>query len=251
MRQHKHMLVNPLSNRSYPHAKTRPPLVTPQVCSLSTCETTPHWCGRHYHFEEADDCVSAGQFCSANPGCLPHTCSKEGPAKQCHGGTAFCDHASAHLHVSNQVSSGVGETPQSKLVFEWFAGASGVNIKSCHADDHPHQSKEFLDDLETVMHWSRAMMMHQLLHWPDKCSDHLWPFAVKHAVCLWNNVSALRPCSPTAQAFHWCEATQQSVGMSPCLGMPCTRPRPKATRWEDSAQMEQAISLWHASWSIP
>jgi hypothetical protein len=94
------------------------------------------------------DCVSTDQFYSANPGCLPHTHGKEGPAKQYHAGAAFYDHASAYLHVSNQVSLGMGETRQSKHVFERFARASGVNIKSYHADNHPYQSKENLDDLE-------------------------------------------------------------------------------------------------------
>ena len=51
-----------------------------------------------------------------------------------------------------------------------------------------HQNGAAERIIQTVMYWSRAMMMHQLLHWPDKYSNRLWPFAVEHAVYLWNNV---------------------------------------------------------------
>ena len=31
-------------------------------------------------------------------------------------------------------------------------------------------------------------MMHQLLNWPDEFDEALWPFAVEHAVCIWNHL---------------------------------------------------------------
>jgi hypothetical protein len=228
MRQCKHIVVEPVEQ----------PLLPTREVKTSTCDALKcaachlakqHRIGtgtkkksgmemaiRHDDLQPASsDCVSTNQFYSANPGLLAHTYGEEGPARQCHGGTVFYDHASAYLHVSNQVSLGMGETLQSKHAFERFARASGVNIKSYCADNHPYQSKEFLDDLEmqgqsvtysgvgahhqngaaewiiqTVMYWSHAMMMHQLLHWPDKYSNRFWPFVVEHAVYLWNNV----PC---------------------------------------------------------
>ena len=30
-------------------------------------------------------------------------------------------------------------------------------------------------------------MLHQLLHWPDAFDEALWPFALEHAVYLWNH----------------------------------------------------------------
>ena len=31
-------------------------------------------------------------------------------------------------------------------------------------------------------------MMHQLLHWPDQFDATLWPFALEHAVYIWNHM---------------------------------------------------------------
>jgi len=42
--------------------------------------------------------------------------------------------------------------------------------------------------IQTVTTWARAMMMHQLQHWPDEFDEALWPFAMDHAVHLWNNI---------------------------------------------------------------
>jgi hypothetical protein len=36
------------------------------------------------------------------------------------------------------------------------------------------------------MNWSRTMIVHLSLHWPEAASLDLWPFAVDHAVWLWN-----------------------------------------------------------------
>ena len=42
--------------------------------------------------------------------------------------------------------------------------------------------------VQTVMTWSRAMMMHLLHHWPEQFDEELWPFAVDQAVHIWNNL---------------------------------------------------------------
>ena len=36
------------------------------------------------------------------------------------------------------------------------------------------------------------MMMHQLLHWPEQFDPALWPFALEHAVFIWNNMPQRR-----------------------------------------------------------
>ena len=35
-------------------------------------------------------------------------------------------------------------------------------------------------------------MMHQLLHWPEHFNKDLWPFAVQHAVYVWNHLPRAR-----------------------------------------------------------
>ena len=88
-----------------------------------------------------------------------------------------------------------------------------MQIKHFHSDNHPFDAQEWKDDLETheqtwshsgvgahhqngvskraiqtVTYWARALMMHQLLHWPDQFDASLWPFALEHAVHIWNHM---------------------------------------------------------------
>ena len=42
--------------------------------------------------------------------------------------------------------------------------------------------------IQTVVSWARAMVLHAALHWPDQADLALWPFALNHAVYLWNNI---------------------------------------------------------------
>mgnify|MGYP002775246225 FL=1 len=42
--------------------------------------------------------------------------------------------------------------------------------------------------LQTVVALARACMLHALLHWPQQFSPTLWPFALEHAVYLYNRM---------------------------------------------------------------
>ena len=159
------------------------------------------------------DCVSMDQYVCKVPGRLPHTRGKERTENKYSGGTIFIDHASQYVHVKHQVSLRVGETLQGKHKFENFAGEHGVKIKSYHADNHPFAAKEFREDLElqnqtitfsgvgahhangisermikSLTSWSRALLMQQLIHWPNEFRADLWPFAMNMAVHIWNNL---------------------------------------------------------------
>ncbi|KAG7349585.1 reverse transcriptase RNA-dependent DNA polymerase [Nitzschia inconspicua] len=159
------------------------------------------------------DCVSVDQYVSAVPGRLPNTEGKELPKDKYHGGTIFVDHASSYIFLVNQISLRAGETLQSKLAFERFAHNCGHKLKSFRADNMPFNSQEFKTDLEaknqeltlsgvgahhqngvaersiqTVTQWARAMLLHLALHWPEQSRLDLWPFALEHAVYLWNHM---------------------------------------------------------------
>jgi hypothetical protein len=159
------------------------------------------------------DCVSVDQYVSSVPGRLPNTMGKEPSKLKYHGGTIFVDHASSFIFLVNQSSLRVGETLQSKIAFERFAQTCGHRIKSFRADNMPFASKEFKADLitkgqeitfsgvgahhqngvaeraiQTVTQWARSMLLHQALHWPDQTRLDLWPFALEHAVYLWNHL---------------------------------------------------------------
>jgi transposase InsO family protein len=101
----------------------------------------------------------------------------------------------------------------SKRAFERDAQSMGISIKSYRADNVPFGSQEFMADLTnhnqtisfsgtgahhqngvaeraigTITRWARTMLLHSVLHWPDKIDLALWPFAVDYAVYLWNNL---------------------------------------------------------------
>ena len=157
--------------------------------------------------------VSCDQYISAMPGRLPDTYGKENAQQKYRGGTIFYDHASGVIFLRHQVSLRAGETVRAKRAFEQFAKQHGVNIKSYRADNLPFNSQEFKDDLalheqtidfsgvgahhqngvaersiQTVTTWARTMLLHASIHWPDAADLDLWPFALEHAVHIWNHL---------------------------------------------------------------
>jgi hypothetical protein len=52
-----------------------------------------------------------------------------------------------------------------------------------------HQNGVAERAIQTVTCWARAMLLHLILMWPDKANIALWPFALDHAVYLWNNLT--------------------------------------------------------------
>ncbi|KAI2505066.1 hypothetical protein MHU86_9342 [Fragilaria crotonensis] len=162
---------------------------------------------------EPGDCVSIDQYASTVLGRLPHTRGKEKKDEKFNGGTVFVDHATGYVHLEHQVSMRAGETIASKTAFERFAMQHGVQVKRYRADNHPFGSKEFQESLDstrqtltfsgvgakhqngvaeraiqTITSWARAMMLHSILHWPESANLELWPFAMAHAVYLWNHI---------------------------------------------------------------
>ena len=162
---------------------------------------------------EPGDCVSIDQYVSTVLGRLPNTKGKEKKDEKYNGGTIFVDHATGYVHLTHQVSLRAGETVKAKTNFERFAMQHGVQIKRYRADNHPFKSQEFQKSLDstrqtitfsgvgakhqngiaertiqTISMWARAMLLHAVLHWPDAANLELWPFALAHAVYLWNHI---------------------------------------------------------------
>lgn len=159
------------------------------------------------------DCVSLDQYTCKTPGRLATTYGKEKEDLQYNGGTIYVDHASSFVFIHNQISLRSGETIQGKHKLERFMDSLGIKVTSYRGDNHPFGSAAFLKDLklqdqtitysgvgahfqngvaeralQTITYWARAMMMHQLLNWPDQFDPTLWPFALEHAAYLWNNM---------------------------------------------------------------
>jgi len=159
------------------------------------------------------DCVSMDQYISGSPGRLPHTKGRESKQDKFNGGTIFTDHATNFTFIKHQVSMRAGSTLKSKRAFEQEAATNGVKIKSYLTDNTPFGSSEFLADIEakgqvinfsgvgahhqngvaersiqTITKLARAMMLHATLMWPDSANLELWPFAMDHAVYLYNHM---------------------------------------------------------------
>ena len=51
-----------------------------------------------------------------------------------------------------------------------------------------HQNGVAERAIKTTIELARAMLLHSALYWPDSIQENLWPFALDHAVYLWNNL---------------------------------------------------------------
>lgn len=155
--------------------------------------------------------TSVDLYQSSTRGRLPNTFGKEPEDQQYTGGAIFVDHATTFVHNTHQLSTTAAETIRSKHNFELFADTFGVSIKEYVGDNNPFHSKDWKDDclhqnqlvtlsgvgahhqnlaeryIQTIFNMARSMMLHFALHWPQAAQTNLWPFAVDHAVYLWNN----------------------------------------------------------------
>lgn len=165
---------------------------------------------------EPGDFVSMDQFVCHTPGRRYEGFGREGVNNRFHGGTIFNDAATGAIWVENQVSLGAGETIGAKERFEeWMFEHATVDVKHIHSDNGVFAANEFRDDckaknqkqtfsgvgahhqnaraeraIQTIMYMARSFMIHVSLRWNDQHVDDicLWPFAVRHAVWLYNRL---------------------------------------------------------------
>jgi hypothetical protein len=165
---------------------------------------------------EVGDFVSTDQFICRTPGRLPEGYGRESTNRRFHGGTIYNDAASGLIWVENQVSLGANETVMGKSRFEqWLWDMAYAEVKHYHGNNGifsseesraeclgkdqsqffsgvgaQHQNARAKRAIQTIMYMARSFMVHASLHWTDRGSDDisLWPFAVKHAVWLYNQV---------------------------------------------------------------
>jgi hypothetical protein len=161
------------------------------------------------------DKVSCDQYMSPSKGRLMHTRGKESNTLQYVGGTIFVDHATNFLFNNHQVNLHAETTVASKHKCESLFDEYGVQTKQYAADNHPFRSKAWVSDcavqqqlptkhsgvgahhqilaerqIQTIFNWSRADLLHFVLHWPQvaRNRDDLWPFAVDYAVYMHNHL---------------------------------------------------------------
>ena len=164
---------------------------------------------------DVENFVSTDQFVCRTPGRLPSGYGREGTNRQFNGGI-YNDAASGLIWVENQVSLGASETIMGKVRFEqWLYDIACVEVKHYHGDDGIFSSKTYREEcsekmqsqsfsgvgaqhqnskaeraIQTIMYMACTFLVHSSLHWTDMGADNisLWPFAVKHAVWLYNRV---------------------------------------------------------------
>jgi len=172
------------------------------------------------------DAVSMDQYISRTPGRLPHTKGKEQKKFKYSGGTIFADHASSFVFVNHQVSLTAGSTLVSKKKFEQQCAEYGVQVQEYHTDNVPFGSKAFMENIElnnqkikfsgvgahhqngvaeraikTITQLARAMLLHATIMWPDQANLELWPFAMDHAVYIYNNVPRIDNNKSSVELF--------------------------------------------------
>ena len=165
---------------------------------------------------EVGDFVSTDQFICKTPGRLPEGYGRESTDRRFRGGTIYNDAALGLIWVENQVSLGANETVMGKARFEqWLWDMAYAEVKHYHGDNGIFSAEEYRQEcmdkgqsqsfsgvgaqhqnaraeraIQMIMYMARSFMVHSSLHWTDRGSDDisLWPFAVKHAVWLYNRV---------------------------------------------------------------
>ena len=123
----------------------------------------------------------------------------------------YVDHHSRFLYPFFQESKSAAETLKGKHAFEAFAKARGVSIHHIHTDNGVFNSDVFKNDVDAKTqtisfcgvnaHWqngiieryngvicqaARTMLLHAQAKWPGIVTPEFWPFAVQHAVNIYN-----------------------------------------------------------------
>ena len=123
----------------------------------------------------------------------------------------YVDHHSRFLFPYFQETKSALETLKGKHAFEAFARARGVQIQHIHTDNGVFASDAFTKDVDrqhqTISfsgvnaHWhngiierfngvivqaARTMLLHATARWPGMITPEFWPFAVQHAINVYN-----------------------------------------------------------------
>ncbi len=212
------------------------------------------------------DFVSTDQFICRTPGRLPEGYGRESKDRRFQGGTIYNDAASGLIWVENQVSLGANETVMGKARFEqWLWDMAYAEVKHYHGDNGIFSSEEYRAEclgkgqsqsfsgvgaqhqnaraeraIQTIMYMARTFMVHASLHWTDRGSDDisLWPFAVKHAVWLYNRVPNRKSGLTPLELLTKSKADHRDLLRSHVWGCP-------AIVLEPQLQNDQKLPKWN------
>jgi hypothetical protein len=199
--------------------------------------------------------VSTDQFVCRTPGWLPSGFGRESCTGRFHGGTIFSDAASGLIWVENQVSLGASETIMGKEHFEqWLYDIACIEVKHFHGNNGIFSSEEYCLEcskkrqlqsfsgvgaqhqnskaqraIQTIMYMAHTFLVHSSLHWTDMGADDIssWPFAVKHAFCLYIRVPNFKSGLTPMELLTKQKADHRNILRSPVWGCPLYVLEPK------------------------
>jgi hypothetical protein len=96
--------------------------------------------------------------------------------------------------------------------------------------------------IQTVTQWARSMLLHQALHRPDESRLDLWPFALEHAVYLWNHLPRKDSLIAPVELFTGSNFRQHRTHCkSQSLGLSRLRPGSETTGRQQDTKLESLI----------
>ena len=226
------------------------------------------------------DLVFTDQFVSSLCGRFYNRQGKMNTRFELRGGTVFYDAASRYIHLTNQVGFTAYETIESKHRFEREAHSSGIYIKKYCSDNGVYTSKEFINCLDqqnqTIRHSgvgghhhngpaenaikiiinrARTMMFHSAICWPEHTELSLWPFAIQHAVYLYNNTPDSETKKAPIELWTQAKSSYSALRLAQTWGCPAYVLDPrlqdgqKIPKWQPRSKQGQylGVSPYHAS----
>jgi hypothetical protein len=224
---------------------------------------------------EVSNFVSTDQLICRTPGQLPKGYGRESTDCCFQGGAIYNDAASGLFWVENQVSHGANETVMGKSYFEqWLWDMAYMEVKHYHGDNGifsaeeyrleckengqsqslsgvgaQHQNARAERAIQTIMFMACIFMVHASLHWTDQGLDDilLWPFAVKHAVWIYNRVPNCQSGLTPLELLTKSKADRHDILRAHVWGCPAIVLEPqlqnnkKLLKWNRRAQVGQFL----------
>ena len=227
------------------------------------------------------DVVSLDHYQSSIKGRLPNSRGREKDHERYCGGTIGVDHASSYIFHRHQVTLRAHDTVKTKQIWEHEARQCGINIKQYHSDNGIFVSDIFTKELErcnqtltlsgvgahhqngiaerairTTVELARTMLIHAAMHWPEQTHDNLWPFALSHAIYIYNHTpnitTGISPIEHFTGARYDCTKLLKRLHVwgAPCYVLePTLQDGHKLPKWKPRARRGQylGVSLRHSS----
>ncbi len=228
----------------------------------------------HKNATKPGECISVDQLKSTTPGFIGQL--KGIPTtKTFNAATIFVDNYSKLSYVHLQLNLTSEETVKAKTAFEAFAHSHGIRIQHYHADNGRFADNAFHKSIEehqqTISfcgvnaHWQNGvaekcicdlqdhattMLLYAQHRWPNAIDKCLWPYALRHANNIYNNVPLRGSVESPIERFTDIKVAPQLCHFNH-FGCPAyvlnnaLQQGQKAKKWEQRAQI--GIYLGHSN----